>query len=466
MGNSILGRVWFTMVVLVLAIFILSGLVMSKMLENTYYNQRAAEMVRQGELLAQMVEDDEGESGLNQKLEMITEITQLAVLIANQEGVVWKSSKLFSGRRSVARIDQEELQQLRQGKPVIRHGYSRRLDTVVLSVVVPFQKENQIAGAVILQAPLSGLQDFITKVRVLLVTETMGTLLLVTMVAFFLARGLVRPILEMVSATQEVAKGNYSFKVPFARQDELGVLGSAFNHMSSEVERSVKVQKDFVTNVSHELRTPLSIIKGYAESLQDNMVDNEADRQKHLQIIIDEADRLGRLSSDLLDMAQLEAGNLHLNKQELNLKTFVEEVFSKLIWEASEKQIALQNAVLPQTQVQADYDRLFQVLVNLVGNAIRFTPQGGIITVDASESAIGVIIRVVDTGKGILVDDLPYIWERFYTADPSRQRSGGRGLGLAITKSIVEAHGGTISVDSTVGQGAIFSIWLPSENRE
>jgi len=466
MGNSILGRVWFTMVVLVLAIFILSGLVMSKMLENTYYNQRAAEMVRQGELLAQMVEDDEGESGLNQKLEMITEITQLAVLIANQEGVVWKSSKLFSGRRSVARIDQEELQQLRQGKPVIRHGYSRRLDTVVLSVVVPFQKENQIAGAVILQAPLSGLQDFITKVRVLLVTETMGTLLLVTMVAFFLARGLVRPILEMVSATQEVAKGNYSFKVPFARQDELGVLGSAFNHMSSEVERSVKVQKDFVTNVSHELRTPLSIIKGYAESLQDNMVDNEADRQKHLQIIIDEADRLGRLSSDLLDMAQLEAGNLHLNKQELNLKTFVEEVFSKLIWEASEKQIALQNAVLPQTQVQADYDRLFQVLVNLVGNAIRFTPQGGIITVAASESAIGVIIRVVDTGKGILVDDLPYIWERFYTADPSRQRSGGRGLGLAITKSIVEAHGGTISVDSTVGQRAIFSIWLPSENRE
>jgi signal transduction histidine kinase len=462
MGKSILGRVWLTMVVLVLVIFILSGLFMNKMLEETYYNQRAAEMVRQGELLAQMVADDEGESGLNQKLEMIAQITQFAVLIANQEGVVWKSSKLFLGRRSSTRIDQDELQQLRQGIPVIRHGYSRRLETVVLSVLVPYQKENQVAGAVILQAPLSGLQAFIIKVRMLLVTETIGTLLLVTMMAFFLARGLVRPILEMVSATQEVATGNYSCKVPVTRRDELGVLGNALNNMARAVERSIKVQKDFVTNVSHELRTPLAIIKGYAESLQDNLVDKEADRQKHLQIIIDEVDRLGRLSSDLLDIAQLEAGDLRLNIQELNLQVFVAEVFSKLIREADEKQVALDNAVLEQTRVQADHDRLFQVLINLVGNAIRYTPQGGRITVYACKTADGVTIRITDTGRGILPDDLPYIWERFYTADPSRQRSGGRGLGLAITKSIVEAHGGTISVESTVGQGTTFSIWLPA----
>ena len=461
MGNSILARFWITMVGLVVILFLLSGLLLNKMLERTYYNQRAAEMQRQGEYLAQLVETEQVDAVLTQKLEVAAQLTQVSILVANNEGVIWKSSRV-SAKRRFPRLDPEETQQMMANKAVIRRGFNKRLGTTALSVIVPFSKNGQVEGAVVLYAPLAGLQAFIVKVRALLAWEMLGAILLVSIAAFFLARSTVKPIMTLAEAAKGMAQGKYDVSVPETRQDELGVLEKAFNHMAQAVESSIKMQKDFIANVSHELRTPLAIIKGYAESLLDGVTDDEQEKNKHLEIIVEEADRLGRLSTELLDLAQLDAGILHIHKEKIQLASFIARILSKFQHEADEKQLTLVNAVSEDIKINADHERLSQVFFNLVSNALRFTPDGGKIEITAAAYAEGVQISVQDNGQGMDPDELPFIWQRFYTGDRARQRSSGRGLGLSISKTIVEAHGGTIEAMSTPGRGAVFIVRLPA----
>lgn len=461
MGNSILARFWVAMVAMVVVLVLLSGLLLNRMLENTYYKQRAAEMLRQGDYLAKLVAEGEGDAGLTQKLEMAAQLTEFSILVANSEGVIWRSGNYPVGQHSFPRLEAEEIQQIRDGYTVIRRGYSKQLEMAVLGVVVPYGKNDKVEGAVVIQAPLSGLHAFVLKMRAVLFVEALGAILMVSILAYFLARNMARPVMLLAEAAKKMARGQYDITVPEDRRDELGILAKAFNLMAEAVARSIKMQKDFVGNVSHELRTPLSIIKGYAESLLDGMVDDENQKNKHLEIIVDEADRLGRLTSELLDLAQLEGGMLQLKKEEIQLSSFIDRVFGKFAHEAAEKQVVFCNAAAGSIRIYADHDRLFQVFVNLVSNALRFTPAGGVVTIDASVDAAGVEICVGDTGKGMKAEELSRIWERFYTGDESRRRAGGRGLGLAITKSIVEAHGGDIEATSAPEQGAHFVMHIP-----
>ncbi|HWR55288.1 MAG TPA: HAMP domain-containing sensor histidine kinase [Negativicutes bacterium] len=461
MGNSILARFWVTMVGLVVILFLLSGLLLDKMLERTYYDQRAAEMQRQGEYLAKLVETEQVDAVLSQKLEVAAQLSKVAILVANNEGIIWKSSRV-SAQRRFPRLDSEETQQMMADKPVIRRGFNRRLGTTAISVIVPFSKNGQVDGAVALYAPLSGLQAFVVKVRVLLAWEMLGAILLVSIGAFFLARSMVKPIMTLAEAAKGMALGKYDVSVPETRQDELGILEKAFNRMAQAVERSIKMQKDFVANVSHELRTPLAIIKGYAESLLDGVTDDEREKNKHLEIIVDEADRLGRLSTELLDLAQLDAGILRIYKEDIPLSSFIARIFSKFQHEADEKRVTLVNTVSEDFKVHADHERLSQVFFNLVSNALRFTPGDGKIEITATAYSGGVQISVQDNGQGMDPEELSFIWQRFYTGDHSRQRSSGRGLGLSISKTIIEAHGGTIEATSTRGQGATFIVRLPA----
>jgi len=464
MGNSILARFWVTMVGLVVILFLLSGLLLNKMLEGTYYDQRAAEMQRQGEYLAELVENEQGDADLTQKLEMAAQLTQVSILVANNEGVIWKSSRV-SAKRRFPRLEPEETEQIMADKAVIRRGYNKRLGTTALSVIVPFSKNGQVDGAVVLYAPLSGLQDFVVKVRILLAWEMLGAIVLVSIAAFFLARSTVKPIMTLAEAAKGMAEGKYDVSVPETRQDELGILEKSFNRMAQAVESSIKMQKDFVANVSHELRTPLAIIKGYAESLLDRVTDDEQEKNKHLEIIVDEADRLERLSTELLDLAQLDAGILRIHKEEIHLSSFIARIFSKFQHEADEKHLTLVNTVSEDIKINGDHERLSQVFFNLVSNALRFTPGGGKIEITATAYAEGVQISVQDNGQGMDAEELSFIWQRFYTGDRSRQRSSGRGLGLSISKNIVEAHGGTIEAMSTLGQGTIFIVRLPLTNK-
>lgn len=219
----------------------------------------------------------------------------------------------------------------------------------------------------------------------------------------------------------------------------------------------------FVANVSHELRTPISLLQGYSEAIVDGVAETKEDQQALARVILDESERMGRLVNDLLDLAKIKSGHIELNKDWYPVKEFVNRLTGKFAHKAREKDVQVMSDV--EAHIGAllfDYDRLEQVFTNLIDNALRYT-ESGKITVRVSKQTKTITFDVIDTGAGMDAANLPFVFERFYKADKARTRNKtGTGLGLAIAKEIVEAHAGTISVKSEVGQGTTFTITLPT----
>ncbi len=228
----------------------------------------------------------------------------------------------------------------------------------------------------------------------------------------------------------------------------------------TELRRLERVRRDFVANVSHELRTPLTSIKAMAETLLDGALGDAEVAPRFLGTIIRESDRLVRLSADLLDLSRVEA--LGIEKKLIDLAPLVVEVSTRLASQAEKADVGLVNTIHAPLVVHADRDEMAQVLVNLLDNAIAYTPRGGVVTLSAAETPDMISVAVADTGIGILSHDIPRLFERFYRADKARSRaSGGTGLGLSIVKHIVENHGGSVGVESEYNKGSVFSFTLP-----
>jgi two-component system phosphate regulon sensor histidine kinase PhoR len=235
-------------------------------------------------------------------------------------------------------------------------------------------------------------------------------------------------------------------------------------HDVTELRRLERVRSEFVANVSHELRTPLTCIKGYLETLLDGALDDRAHARRFLEVAGTHAERLDRLIDDLLELSNIESGRVTLVPKRLDLGEVVAGVAAMFERRTGQSHQTLERTVPVGLSVQADRDRLVQILVNLVDNAVKFTPEGGRIGIEAGPAGDGrVEIRVSDTGIGIPSTDLPRITERFYRVDKDRSREvGGTGLGLAITKHLVQAHGGELHVESALGQGTTVTFTLPA----
>ncbi len=225
-----------------------------------------------------------------------------------------------------------------------------------------------------------------------------------------------------------------------------------------------KMRKDFIANVSHELRTPISMLQGYSEAIVDDIAESQEEKKEMAKVIYDESLRMGRLVNELLDLARMEAGHIQLSMEEINLSSFINRIIHKFQGLAKDNEIYLDAEIEGGIDsVFLDPDRIEQVLTNLIDNAIRHTPKGGSVKLTVVlEEDKGVRINVKDSGTGIPEEDLPFVFERFYKADKARTRGkSGTGLGLAIAKNIIDAHKGTISVHSKLGQGTTFSFFIP-----
>lgn len=231
----------------------------------------------------------------------------------------------------------------------------------------------------------------------------------------------------------------------------------------TEIVALERARQDFMSNVSHELRTPLSSVKLMLETVLASPDQETAD--VFLPQALAQVDRLSELVRQMLDQAQIEAGQLKLHLADVDLESVVAPIVASFAAEAREKGVALALHVASPVRLEADADRLAQVFVNLIDNALRHTPDGGSVNVDVYDES-GAVVRVRDTGAGIPYKDLPHVFERFYVVERSRTRErSGVGLGLAIVRQIVEAHGGTIAVDSMLGSGATFTVRLPRAPR-
>ena len=300
-------------------------------------------------------------------------------------------------------------------------------------------------------------------------------LILAAGAAFFVAifinilvsRRIVAPVREMMIASRHITEGNYSERVHVPgnqspdEMDELAQLGVSFNQMADKLEKTEAVRRQLIADVAHELRTPLTAIKGSMEGLIDNLLPAEPTTY---QQIYREADRLQRLVDDLQDLSRVEAGAFDLQLRSTTIHNLVQTTTAKLDYQYEEKGVQLKidlPSKLPA--VTADEDRISQVLLNLVGNALQYTPPGGRVDIQASIQAEEILVSVSDTGIGISAEHIPHLFTRFYRVDKSRTRaSGGSGIGLTIAKHLVEAHGGRLWAESPGrAQGSTFFFTLP-----
>ncbi len=264
----------------------------------------------------------------------------------------------------------------------------------------------------------------------------------------------VAPI-TIASATQ---RRTYGVSIYPIEGDSGGV--AVFADDQTDVARLLRASREFLTNISHELRTPLSSIKLMLETVVESPDDEAADL--FLPQVLAQVDRLASLVQQLLEQARAESGQLRLNLREIDLEVVAHPIVASFEPQAVNKGVRLELRAMRPVSVEADPDRLSQVFVNLIDNAIRHTPSGGIVTVELDANGNDAIMRVRDTGVGIPYRDIPHIFERFYVVDRSRTReSGGAGLGLAIVKGIIDAHGGTVATESMLGSGTLFTVRLP-----
>ncbi len=277
-----------------------------------------------------------------------------------------------------------------------------------------------------------------------------------------LSRGLTRPIRALTEATQRIAAGELGTQVDVAnRRDEIGRLAHSFNKMSSDIAEATRKREQMTADIAHDLRTPLTILRGYMEGIRDGTIENSAETT---HIMFEEVAHLEHLIDDLRTLSLADAGELSLNAQSIHPRSLLERTGLAYIVQAERKGIALRiDADEQLDEMSVDVERMTQVLNNLVANALRYTDEGEII-LGAFATVKGTMLSVRDTGSGIAADALPHIFDRFYRADPSRNRSsGGSGLGLAIAQAIVQAHGGTITVESASENGTLFEITLPEK---
>jgi signal transduction histidine kinase len=275
-----------------------------------------------------------------------------------------------------------------------------------------------------------------------------------------LSRRILGPVEALTAAARRMERGDLDQRVEVHSGDEIGELARAFNAMAEGLSRLETLRRNMVTDVAHELRTPLSNVRGYLEAFRDGVMQPDP---ATIESVYEEAMLLTRLVDDLQELSLVEAGQLRLDLRPVPLAPVVKRAVEALRARASAKQVGL-RADLPADLplVNADPERVAQILRNLLSNGVTHTDPGGEILIAARATASDIEVGVSDTGHGIAPEHVPYIFERFYRADPSRSRAtGGTGLGLAIARQLVEAHGGRITVDSEVGQGARFSFTLP-----
>lgn len=341
----------------------------------------------------------------------------------------------------------------------------------MLVVAIPIHLANgNVSAALVLNAPVTEMNAFMEHIYYYIAIAGLVAFILALLVVSWLTRGIVRPLKAMQETADAMARGNYSNHVTIETSDEVGRLGLALNSLAQDLAKNIeelnqmeKLRRDFVANVSHEFRTPMTIIRGYNEALMDGTISDPVLIQKYHRLMGDETVRLERLINDLLDLSRLQSTTVNIDKEKLPLATVVDSVVNLLRQQAKQKQVTMSVSTqgnLPE--IWGNGDRIIQLLLIIVDNALKYTPSGGFITISTSLEDERVVLRVADTGIGIPAEDLPYIWERLYKVEKSHCRAdGGTGLGLAIGKEIIDLHHATATVSSELNRGTVMTICFP-----
>jgi signal transduction histidine kinase len=313
-------------------------------------------------------------------------------------------------------------------------------------------------------APLSPIDSTVAILKSQLIYITIISLFIAFLVSLIISRKISRPILSISREAEKLAKGNYDVTFKTGNFTEIDKLSKTLNYTALELGKTDALHKNLIANVSHDLRTPLTMVKSYAELVRDVSLNDPAKTKKHMQVIIDESDRLSSLVTDLLALSKIQAGVDVLNKELFNLKPIIKSILSPylILEESGSSKFVLECP--DDLAVFGDKRRIEQVISNLISNAIKFTKEEKKIIIIAEAQDSGVLVKISDNGIGIEMDDQVHIWERYYESSRNYVRDqNGSGLGLAIVKEILELHKATYGIDSTVNVGSTFWFNIPNQ---
>jgi signal transduction histidine kinase len=441
---NLVTKLWIAFTALIMVVMIPLELALGRLLTDFYHQQVMEPMLYHSQQLATLLARDRSALSM---APMMGHMVGGEVLVLDATG----APVAFEGTSTLT-PPAAAVQTARTGEAAATYFDVGHTHYIVTAVPISSR-----SGAVVLIAPAAPLQQSLSLARRYLWLGGGVTLALGALLALALSRSLMRPVLAIERATVEIARGDFSTRVPVESEDELGKLARAVNHMTVQLDSYERRRREFLANVAHELRTPLSYIRGYAQAVTEGLVTSPDDQDRYLHIVQEESVRLGRLVDDLMDMAQMDEGQLSLDMHPLDLRLPVEQAVATVQPLADQKGVhlivRLQND-LPKPV--ADGVRIQQVVVNLLDNGLRHTPAGGSLTLAVRRVERQVEVRITDTGEGIPAEGLPLVFERFH-----KRNSKGRGLGLAIVRSIIRAHGGEVGVDSEPGKGSTFWFHLP-----
>ncbi len=354
-----------------------------------------------------------------------------------------------------------------EGSYYIVGNFFHAFDEETLSVFAPITSDYKVKGYVVIHYPMQGIHTETNNLLNISYIMLVILFLLSLIILIFFTEIVYIPLRRITLATEQYASGNMHYEFSVESEDEMGYLAATLSYMASEIARSEDDQKKFVANVSHDFRSPLTSIKGYLEAMIDGTIPPEL-HEKYLTIVLNETERLRKLTNSLLTLNNLNTEGMMLNKTDFDINRTIRSVAASFEGTCRAKTIAIELVLTgDEMYVVADVDKIQQVLYNLLDNAIKFSHHNSVIKIETTEKHNKVFVSVKDSGIGIPKDDLKLIWERFYKSDLSRGKDKkGTGLGLSITKEIIRSHGENINVISTEGVGTEFIFSLPKSDME
>jgi signal transduction histidine kinase len=427
-----------------------------RLFQDFAHDQAVAELTREANAIARLYANAANES-FGPRHRLPPKVTRQNLERMTGDRIYYAGVPLFTGESSDLRTLPQTIVRWEDGKQRSFEFTPPGAHRKYLAVANPLVYGQDPVGAIIVAQPTTSVSDRVGGlVRRLTIAGTLG-LLIAAALAFWLSRRLVRPVIALSGAADEVASGRYAVDVPRG-SGEIGHLSERFGEMAQRLAEAEALERNFLMSVSHELRTPLTAIRGHVSAILEGVVDDPDLRNHSLEIVEAEAQRLERLVGDILDLAKLEAHRFTVTREEVDMETLLDIAYATFTEEARRRSIEYRRDVRAPAVIQSDGDRVLQIVDNLLSNAFKHTPDGGRIQLELAQVNGAVRVTVEDTGPGIPADQRERVFRPFVSGDSA----GGTGLGLAIARELSAALGGRIDLDSEVGRGSRFELVLPA----
>jgi len=459
--KSIANRWFFNSFSVVAVLLVVLNIAFYFIIRSFYYNSVRQYIETEAYIVAGVLERFYDDTSTDYTDEMRTAVEEFekknfAELMAiNSQGTVFLSSSGFSPAEQYVMPDYDEALRSPDGT-----GYHTGLldsSEKYMAVSVLLNMSGAQKNAIRIITSLDKIDAQIAGLTIAIGAGSILIILLLLILGMYFIKSIIQPIRNIGSNARKLATGDFSVRIEAEQDDEIGELCSVFNYMADELENSEHIKNEFISSVSHELRTPLTAIKGWSETITE--IDDERMRKKGLGIITRETERLSAMVEELLDFSRMQNGKLSLQKANIDVIAELSDAVLMYGEKAKDDKI---NLNLDETEdiaiVNGDKNRLRQVFINIIDNAIKYTSEGGEINISFEKSADEIIIYIADTGCGISKADLPKIKNRFYKANNTVR---GSGIGLAVADEIVKMHGGNLGIASELGKGTTVSILLP-----